>query len=161
MALGAGARYVVTDPAALVAASTATLPDGQIVSAILQPAGRAGVQERVPIAHLHCVPLYPISGGKNWGYGSRVPPHADAVILDLGQPRRITEFEMSWSAAEPALQKLPMMLVSGLEPVSSITNRPHAGSRTVAAARREDPVNSRCRTGKLFDRPCAKDSAHV
>jgi hypothetical protein len=35
---------------------------------------------------------YPISRGKNWGYGSRVPARDGCVLLDLGRMNRIVGF---------------------------------------------------------------------
>ena len=32
------------------------------------------------VANSHKIAIYPISSGKNWGYGSAIPPHQDSVI---------------------------------------------------------------------------------
>jgi 4-cresol dehydrogenase (hydroxylating) len=45
------------------------------------------------LAQKHCIPIYPISGGKNWGYGSCVPPNTAAVVLSLSGLNRICEFD--------------------------------------------------------------------
>ncbi|MTW23022.1 FAD-binding oxidoreductase [Allochromatium palmeri] len=47
----------------------------------------------VAIAARYEVPLYPISTGKNWGYGTALPVRDDCVILDLGALRRIIHFD--------------------------------------------------------------------
>lgn len=47
----------------------------------------------VAIAARYEVPLYPISTGKNWGYGTSLPVRDDCVILDLGALKRILHFD--------------------------------------------------------------------
>jgi 4-cresol dehydrogenase (hydroxylating) len=51
----------------------------------------AEVQEIVRIAGAYRVPLYPISGGKNWGLGDACPTTAGQVILDLRRLNAIRE----------------------------------------------------------------------
>ncbi len=49
-------------------------------------------------------PSIPISSGKNWGYGSRVPPR-DGVLVDLGRLNRIVDFseELAYVTVEPGV----------------------------------------------------------
>ena len=56
------------------------------------------------IANRHRVPIYPISTGKNWGYGSRSPVR-DSVLLDLGRLDRIIEVneELAYVTLEPGV----------------------------------------------------------
>ena len=63
------------------------------------------VQEIVAIANTYIAPLYPISGGHNWGYGSSLPAVNDCVILDLSQMRRIVELnkELACVTVEPGV----------------------------------------------------------
>ncbi|MBV8476021.1 MAG: FAD-dependent oxidoreductase, partial [Acidobacteria bacterium] len=70
----------------------ATFATWQRVPAILRPANRNQVQECFRIANRFGTPLYPISSGKNWGYGSRVPPADGCSILDLSRLNRIIDF---------------------------------------------------------------------
>ena len=62
------------------------------------------MQDCVRIANRFRVPLYPISSGKNWGYGSRVPAR-DGVLLDLGRLNRILDFdeELAYVTLEPGV----------------------------------------------------------
>src|SRR5262245_29850817 len=87
-----GEPNVVVDESALAAASTATFATTQHVLAILRPAHREQVQKCVRIAAAQRIPLYPVSCGKNWGYGSRVPVRDRSVILDLNRMNRIVDF---------------------------------------------------------------------
>ena len=89
-ALGTGG--LVEDPQILTAAETTTFRSNRRIPAILRPANREEVQECVRIANRHAITLYPISSGKNWGYGSRVPTADDTVLLDLGRLNRILDY---------------------------------------------------------------------
>jgi 4-cresol dehydrogenase (hydroxylating) len=99
-----GAAHVIGDSAALSAASTATFATTSKVQAIIRPGTRAEVQDCVRIANRHRVPVYPISTGMNWGYGSRVPVQ-DGVLLDLGRLNRILEFDedLAYVTIEPGV----------------------------------------------------------
>lgn len=105
-----GREHVVCDPDALGAASTATFATCAEVQAVLRPASRDEVQTVVRIANRHGVPLYPISTGKNWGYGSRAPV-ADGVLLDLGRLNRIVTFdeELAYVTIEPGVTQRQLL----------------------------------------------------
>lgn len=45
------------------------------------------------IAYRHKVPVYPISTGRNWGYGSALPARDDCVIIDLSRLQKIIHFD--------------------------------------------------------------------
>ena len=53
----------------------------------------AQVADAVGIAHQHRVPVYPISTGHNWGYGTALPARDDCVIVDLSRLRDIFHFD--------------------------------------------------------------------
>ncbi|MCC6213562.1 MAG: FAD-binding oxidoreductase, partial [Polyangiaceae bacterium] len=100
-----GAAHVTRDSAALERASTATFPTTGRVLAIARPASREEVIACVRLAREHRVALYPISTGKNWGLGSRVPPAGEQVLLDLGRMNRIVAFdeELAHVTVEPGV----------------------------------------------------------
>ena len=102
-ALGAG--FVEFDSQRLTEASIATFATRQTIAGILRPATREQVQECVRIANRFRTPLYPISSGKNWGYGSRVPPCDGCVLLDLSRLNRIVDFseELGYVTVEPGV----------------------------------------------------------
>ena len=87
-----GPANVISDSAALAAAETSTFATTRHIPLILYPANRHEVQECVRIANRHGVPLYPISSGKNWGYGSRVPTADNTVLLSLTRLNRILDY---------------------------------------------------------------------
>ena len=74
-----GGEFVVTERTELAAAQTTTFRTEQRVPAILRPANREQVQACVRIANQFRVPLYPVSSGLNWGYGSKVNLHRSIV----------------------------------------------------------------------------------
>ena len=100
-----GAQNVITTPAALRAAETGTFATRHRIPAIVRPASRGEVQECMRIATRRRVPVYPISSGKNWGYGSRVPASDGCVLLDLGRMNRIVDFneDLAYVTVEPGV----------------------------------------------------------
>jgi len=100
-----GSEAVVTEPKQLTAAATTTFSTRQVVPAILRPASREQVQDCLRIANHHNVPLYPVSSGKNWGYGSSVPARSGSALLDLSRMDRIVDFneELAYVTVEPGV----------------------------------------------------------
>lgn len=100
-----GSEYVSREHQALFEAQTATFATRQRIPAFLRPADRAQVQECLRIANHFGIPLYPISSGKNWGYGSRVPPVDGCVLLDLARLNRIVDVneELGYVTVEPGV----------------------------------------------------------
>lgn len=99
-----GPASVISDPEQLRLAGTATFPTSGRAAAILLPANREEVQRAVHVANRFAVPVYPVSTGKNWGYGSRAPVK-DAVLLDLSRLNRIVDFDedLAYVTLEPGV----------------------------------------------------------
>ncbi len=55
----------------------------------ISPANAEEVREVVRIANQYKVPLWPISRGKNFGYGGSAPVMKGAVVLDLSRMKKI------------------------------------------------------------------------
>lgn len=100
-----GSENVLTDEATISAAQTATFATTQRVPAIIRPGNRAEVQECVRIANQFKTPIYPVSKGKNWGYGSRVPNQDGCVIMELGRLNRIVDYneKLAYVTVEPGV----------------------------------------------------------
>ena len=100
-----GAEHVVIEPAALDAASTATFATRQRVPAIVRPASREEVQACLRVANRFRVPVHPVSRGKLWGFGSRVPVRDGAVLLDLARMNRVVDFDeaLAYVTVEPGV----------------------------------------------------------
>lgn len=88
-----GAANVVTEPAELAAAETATFATAQRIPALLRPGTRDEVRRCLCVAQEARIPVYPVSAGKNWGLGSRVPVESGNVLLDLSRLDRILSFD--------------------------------------------------------------------
>jgi FAD/FMN-containing dehydrogenase len=63
------------------------------IPAALQPVSEAQVVQIVKIASRHRAPLYPISTGHNWGYGSALPAADHCTIVDLSRMNRILHMD--------------------------------------------------------------------
>jgi 4-cresol dehydrogenase (hydroxylating) len=100
-----GPANVLSGRPELESAARATFRTTQRVAAILRPGDRAQVQECVRIAQRARVPLYPVSRGRNWGYGSRVPVRDGSVLLELGRLDRIVDFDetLAYVTVEPGV----------------------------------------------------------
>jgi 4-cresol dehydrogenase (hydroxylating) flavoprotein subunit len=98
-----GEAYVKTQD--LEAYSANTFPIERRIRAVLTPANRAQVAECMKVAQQYKFPIYPISQGKNWGFGSRVPTHEDAVIMDLSRMNKILDFDakLGYVTIEPGV----------------------------------------------------------
>ena len=99
-----GSRFVTGGGPDLAPLEATTLDHRARVAASLRPGSAEEVQAAVRIAAEYRVPLYPISRGKNWGYGSRVP-YRDGVVLDLGRLNRIRAYdpELATVTVEPGV----------------------------------------------------------
>jgi len=100
-----GPEHVVTEASRLNQASTATFHSYQRIPAIIYPQTRAQLQDCLRIASENAVPVYPVSTGKNWGYGSRVPVSTDCVLIDLSRMNRILDFseKLAYVTIEPGV----------------------------------------------------------
>ncbi|MEN6604794.1 MAG: FAD-binding oxidoreductase [Bryobacteraceae bacterium] len=106
-----GAEFVVRDTATLNSAGTATFLTTQSVPAVIRPRDREQVRECLRIAARHGVPVHPVSSGKNWGYGSRVPASDGCVLMDLGRMNRILDFseDLAYATVEPGVTQRQLL----------------------------------------------------
>src|ERR1700691_4358040 len=100
-----GPENVVTEAPALRSAETGTYASSHRIPAIIRPANRHQVQECLRIANEFATPVYPISSGRNWGYGSRIPPADGCVLMDLGLMNRILDYNesLAYVTVEPGV----------------------------------------------------------
>jgi 4-cresol dehydrogenase (hydroxylating) flavoprotein subunit len=100
-----GADHVTVDGQSRAAVQTATFATTQTIPAILRPGSRDEVQECLRVANCFRIPVYPVSSGKNWGYGSRVPVTDASVLIDLSRMNRILEFneKLAYVTVEPGV----------------------------------------------------------
>ena len=100
-----GSEHVITDGSALRVAEAGTFSTGHRIPGIVRPANRAEVQQCLRIANRWRIPVYPVSSGRNWGYGSRVPASDGCVLLELCRMNRILDFseELGYVTVEPGV----------------------------------------------------------
>jgi 4-cresol dehydrogenase (hydroxylating) len=100
-----GDARVSDDANVLAREGRSTLPGAHAPAAVLLPRDRDDVVALVRVAHAHGVPLYPISRGRNWGYGDRCPVGPGQVLVDLGGLNRIVEVneELAYVIVEPGV----------------------------------------------------------
>lgn len=84
-----GSQYVITDDNIIAATETATFATSQQVRFIIQPGSVQEVQACLKAAQNFGVPIYPVSQGYNWGYGSQVPDENFSVVMDLSRLNQI------------------------------------------------------------------------
>ncbi|MBN9127510.1 MAG: FAD-dependent oxidoreductase, partial [Nitrosospira sp.] len=82
------------------------VPDSEHVpSAALMATTVEQIQKIVGICNQYKVPLWPISTGKNLGYGSAAPAERGQVVLDLKRMNRILEVnkDLAYALVEPGV----------------------------------------------------------
>lgn len=65
----------------------------RVIEGALRPVSQEEIQKIVHVALEERVPLYPISTGHNWGYGTALPSGENNVILDLSLMNKILDFD--------------------------------------------------------------------
>lgn len=88
-----GARCVLTAAEAQAAYGADTGGAKRVIPAALKITDSGDLPEVVRIAQRHGTPLYPISTGHNWGYGTALPAQDGCTIVDLSGLRRILHFD--------------------------------------------------------------------
>ena len=78
-----GQSNVLSDSQTLSLYKSSTYESKNSIIAVLTPKNSKEVQSCIRIANDYKIPLYPISKGKNWGYGSRTPAKDGCAILSL------------------------------------------------------------------------------
>lgn len=100
-----GPSRVLTEPSVLApyAASTSANPISPL--AVLCPLSHGEVVAIVRSAGEFDIPLYPLSTGRNWGYGDACPSSEGQVIVDLGGMNRIlaADPELAYTVIEPGV----------------------------------------------------------
>lgn len=100
-----GEEWVLTDPVGIQPYHPSTILAQRDIPAVLRPGSGAEVATVVRIAGEHQIPLYPISAGHNWGYGSANPVTDGCVLVDLSRMRSIDDrdIELGVVTVEPGV----------------------------------------------------------
>lgn len=100
-----GPDKVSTDDAVLAHYGLSTSGRGQAPVAILFPQSTADVQAILRVANEYGAPVYPISRGRNWGYGDGCPAAPGCAIVDFQRMNRIVEVNetLGYAVVEPGV----------------------------------------------------------
>ena len=106
-----GPEAVISDFQSLENYSRSTCASKRDLVAVLKPDSLQQVQQIVAVANAYKIPLYPISGGKQWGMGSRLPVQDGAAIVDLGGMNRILEVnaQFQYAVVEPGVTQRQLL----------------------------------------------------
>lgn len=102
-----GTNNFLDQQAAIEAYGTNTIGfSREILGAILVEES-SQIPEILKVAKENSIKIYPISTGKNWGYGSSLPVSSGSVILDLSKLNRILEFnsKLGYVVLEPGVSQ--------------------------------------------------------
>lgn len=115
-----GEAHVLLGTAAVAAYGRDTSDTHRNIPAALRIEDSTCLQDVMRIASRHQVPVYPISTGNNWGYGSALPARDGCVIVDLSALRKIIHFdeELGVVTVQPGVTQamLADFLVTGDHP---------------------------------------------
>ncbi|MCK6487459.1 MAG: FAD-binding oxidoreductase [Planctomycetes bacterium] len=77
----------------------------RVIVAAVRPADRAQAMAAVRLLLAERIPFYPVSAGRNWGYGTSQPAADGCIVLDLGGLRRVLHFdpELGTVTVEPGV----------------------------------------------------------
>jgi hypothetical protein len=88
-----GEPHVLLGDAVVLAYGSDTSGALRTIPAVLKIQSSSTLPEVMRIASQHQVPVYPISTGKNWGYGSALPVRDGCVVIDLSALTNILHFD--------------------------------------------------------------------
>ena len=106
-----GEHAVLAAPDQINDYTSSTCASTRQVVAVLRPASLEHVQGVVATANQYTVPLYPISCGKQWGMGSRLPVCNGAAVVDLSRMNRIIEVNsrFHYAVVEPGVTQRQLL----------------------------------------------------
>nr|MCU0920127.1 FAD-binding oxidoreductase [Burkholderiaceae bacterium] len=100
-----GDEHVSTSEEQLAAYSRCTIPWDARCAAVVFPGSTQEVAQLLRAANQHRVPVWPYSGGRNWGYGATLATQPGAVVMILRRMNRIVEVneELAYAVIEPGV----------------------------------------------------------
>ncbi|MCC7547487.1 MAG: FAD-binding oxidoreductase [Burkholderiales bacterium] len=102
---------MIVDPALLAMRARATFASDHRVAALVRPGSVTQVQACMRIAASQRIPVYPVSSGRNWGYGSSLPASDGNAIIDLSRMNAILEINprLAYATIEPGVTQRQLM----------------------------------------------------
>lgn len=105
MAEVVGAGHLHTDAATLARYAMSTASRPVVPLAVARPGTTAEVAALARLGVQHRIAIYPISTGRNWGYGDACAVTPGQLLLDLSRMNRIIEVdrELAYAVIEPGV----------------------------------------------------------
>lgn len=100
-----GFEQVSNDPITLERYARSTAARSTVPQALVYPGTHAEVVALVKVAGRFGVPVYPVSTGKNWGYGDACAIGPGQLLVDLSRMNRIVSVdpELAYAVIEPGV----------------------------------------------------------
>ncbi|MEJ7807364.1 MAG: FAD-dependent oxidoreductase, partial [Telluria sp.] len=100
-----GVEHVRNDEVTLERYARSTAARGMRPLAVAYPGTQAEVVKLVRLAGAHKIALYPVSTGRNWGYGDACAIGAGQLIVELSRMNRIValDAELAYAVIEPGV----------------------------------------------------------
>jgi 4-cresol dehydrogenase (hydroxylating) len=100
-----GPSHVIADAARVSQKAVDIIPAVHAPTAFVYPGSVEELVALVKLANERALPLWPVSKGKNWGYGAATPARNGALVLVLERMNRIIEVdaEMAYAVVEPGV----------------------------------------------------------
>ncbi|SER34370.1 4-cresol dehydrogenase (hydroxylating) [Nitrosomonas sp. Nm51] len=100
-----GENNVITGGNEFNSTARATIPEPKSISAVIRPGNTNEVMSIIRISQQFGLPIWPVSQGKNWGYGSATPVLNKTAVLKLDRMNRILEIneELAYAVIEPGV----------------------------------------------------------
>ncbi len=100
-----GKENVIADQDYIELAEATNYNTTEKIALVVKPGNGNEVRECVMLAGKYKQPIYTISKGKNWGYGSRVPVENGSVLMELDRMTAITDFDeqLGYITVEPGV----------------------------------------------------------
>ncbi len=100
-----GNENVITNKENISLAEQTTYPTSEQIELILIPDNIEKLKQCILLAQKHKQPVYTVSQGKNWGYGSRVPVVNNNILIELKKLNKITDYneKFAYITVEPGV----------------------------------------------------------
>lgn len=100
-----GAEHLIHNSEEVRQKSQDIIPKTHRAIAFASPGTIAEIQKILAVAKRYQLPLWPVSQGKNWGYGGASPSQENSLILVLSRLNRIVEVnsELAYAVIEPGV----------------------------------------------------------
>jgi len=123
---------VINDADTIKTYSNSVCASKRRILCVLKPESTEDVQKIVQVANQYRIPLYPVSCGRQWGMGSRLPVKDDAAIIDLSRMNRIIEIseQYHYAVVEPGVTQRQIINYIKERNLSLMLNVTGAGAET-------------------------------